>query len=251
LQTLGIIARQNKQYPRALELLWREEALREKAVGIRNPQTAKLLINIGNVYIDQGEYARALELHLRALGILESAAGPYHDLTLAAIGNVARVYAAQRDIPLAVKYQAQYEDVLEKNIAVNLTTGSEREKLVYLSGRSWQNDRVISLNLREAPEDRAARELAALVLLQRKGRVLDNVSDNLQALRQRLNPEDRKLLEELGNTNTELERRALGGPGKTPADEYRTQVSAFEERKRGMKPLSVNVGRNSARIRSR
>ena len=68
-----------------------------------------------------------------------------------------------------MKHETRYQDVLEKNIAMNLTIGSEREKLVYLKGRSFQNDPVISLNMREAPEDRAARELAALVLLQRKG----------------------------------------------------------------------------------
>jgi CHAT domain-containing protein len=231
LQSLGIIARYNKQYPRALEFFWRAEALREKAFGIQNPETAMLLINIGNVYISQGYYMRALELDQRALDILETVAGPYHNLTLTAIGNVARIYAAQGDIPLAVKYQTREEDVLEKNVAMNLTIGSEREKLSYLSGRSWRNDRVISLNLREAPEDRAARELATLVLLQRKGRVLDSVSGSVLALRERLNPEDRRLLEEWGNTNTELARCALGGPGKTPADEYRKQLAALEEKK--------------------
>jgi CHAT domain-containing protein len=249
MSNLGIIARQNKQYSRALELLWRAEALKEKALGIRSPQTTALLINIGNVYIAQGEYAQALELHQRALEILESAAGPYHKLTLAAIGNVARVYTLQRNIPLALTYQTRYEDVLEKNIAMNLTIGSEREKLAFLNGRSWQTDRVISLDLREAPENAAARELALLVLLQRKGRVLDSVSGAVGAMRLRLNAEDHSLLEELGKTNAELARRALGGPGKTPEDEYRKQLAALEEKKEKYEAaISVHSAEFSAQV---
>jgi CHAT domain-containing protein len=131
---------------------------------------------------------------------------------------------------------------------MNLTIGSEREKLAYLSGRSWRNDRVISLNLREAPEDRAARELTALVLLQRKGRVLDSVSGGVRALRERLNPEDRRLLEEWGNTNAELARRALAGPGKTPADEYRKQLAVFEEKKERYEAI---ISERSAEFRVR
>ena len=214
LTNLGIIARENKQYARALELLWRSESIKEKTLGSRHPETATRLINIGNVYLDQGDYARALELILRALGVLETAAGPYSDLTLAAIGDVARIYTLQRELPRAIEYQRRYEEVAEQNIALNLAAGSEREKLKYLSGSSSRTDRVISLSAREAPDDPTARELAAEVLLQRKGRLLDSVSSSVAALRQRLNAEDRKLLDDLVQNNAKLAELALGGPGK-------------------------------------
>ena len=84
LQNLGIVARQNKHYARALELLWRAEAIKEKSLGAGHPQTATLLINLGNLYHGLGDYQKELELHQRALHILETAAGPYHNLTLLA-----------------------------------------------------------------------------------------------------------------------------------------------------------------------
>jgi CHAT domain-containing protein len=231
LQNLAIIARQRKQYDRALELFWRAEAVREKALGSQHPQTAALLINIANVYGSEGLYAKALELHQRALGVLETAAGPNHSLTLIALGNIARTYAAQGDIAHATEYQTRYDATLEKNIELNLALGSEREKLAYVRSTAEQTDRTLSLCIQQAPDNQAACDLAAEVVLQRKGRVLDAMSGSLAALRQRLNTEDRKLLDDLGGIDAKLAGLSLNGPGKTPADEYRKQLAALQEEK--------------------
>jgi CHAT domain-containing protein len=231
LQNLAIIARQRKQYERALEFYWRAEVVREKALGSHHPQTAALLINIANVYDSEGQYTKALELHQRALDVLEIAAGPNHSLTLIALGNIARTYAAQGDIAHATEYQARYDATLEKNIELNLDLGSEREKLAYVRSTSEQTDRTLSLCIQQAPDHQAACDLAAVVVLQRKGRVLDAMSGSLSALRQRLNAEDRKLLDDLGAINARLAALALNGPGKTPVDEHRKQLAGLQEEK--------------------
>jgi len=231
LQNLAIIARQRKQYERALEFFWRAEAVREKALGSRHPQTAALLINIANVYDSQGQYAKALELHRRALDVLETAAGPNHSLTLLALGNIARTYAAQGDIGRATEYQTRFDATLEKNIELNLDLGSEREKLAYVRSTSEQTDRTLSLCIQQAPDYQAACDLAAAVVLQRKGRVLDAMSGSLSALRQRLNAEDRKLLDSLGQIDAKLAALALNGPGKTAPDEHRKQLAALQQEK--------------------
>jgi CHAT domain-containing protein len=231
LQNLAIIARSRKQYERALEFFWRAEAVREKALGSRHPQTAALLINIANVYDSQGQYAKALELHRRALDVLETAAGPNHSLTLLALGNIARTYAAQGDIGHATEYQTRFDATLEKNIELNLDLGSEREKLAYVRSTSEQTDRTLSLCIQQAPDYQAACDLAAAVVLQRKGRVLDAMSGSLSALRQRLNAEDRKLLDNLGQIDAKLAALALNGPGKTAPDEHRKQLAALQQEK--------------------
>jgi CHAT domain-containing protein len=231
LQNLAVIARQRKQYERALELYWRAEAVREKALGSHHPQTAALLINIANVYTSEGQYTKALELDRRALDVLETAAGPYHSLTLLALVNLARTYAAQGDIAHAVEYQTRYDGALEKNIELNLDLGSEREKLAYVRSTSEHTDRTLSLCIQQAPDNRAACDLAAAVVLQRKGRVLDAMSGSLSALRQRLNTEDRKLLDDLGQIDGKLAALVLNGPGKTAADEHQKQLAALHEQK--------------------
>src|SRR4030095_10304011 len=100
----------------------------------------------------------------------------------------------------------------EKQFALNLMTGSERQKLAFVRGLSERNDRkvlihlnldpgapdararcarlsertdrTISIHLNLAPDDPDARALAALVLLQRKGRVQDAMIDVMASVRQ-------------------------------------------------------------------
>jgi CHAT domain-containing protein len=228
LQNLGIIARQKKDYDHALELLSRSLGIKEKAFGRWNVDTAGLLVNIANVYSNQGQVTKSLKQHLEALEILETVGGPHHASTLLELGNVARAFAAVPDIPKAIEYEKRFNEVLEKNIAMNLAIGSDREKLAYLRSWSFRTDRTISLHVRQAADQQAAAEVAILALLQRKGRALDAMSTSIRELRERLGPEDQKLFDELGEANAHLARVALGGPGKTPMPEYRKQLATLE-----------------------
>ena len=98
---------------------------------------------------------------------------------------------------------------------------SERAKLAFAETVLERTGRTISLSVGAASEDPSAAELAALVLLQRKGRVQDAMSNSLTALRERLNEGDRQLFDQLQTTATQLARLALQGPGTTPPAEYR------------------------------
>jgi CHAT domain-containing protein len=247
LQNLGIIARQKHEYGSALELLSRSLAIKEKAFGRRNLDTAGLLVNIANVYGDQGEYAKALQGHLEALEILQAVGGPYHPSTLLVMGNVARAFAANRQISQAIEYEKRFNEALEKNLAINLAIGSDREKLAYLNGWSRRTDRTISLNVREAPDRQDAAEIAVLTLLQRKGRVLDAMSNGIRALHERASPEDRRLFEELDQANSTLAKLALNGPGKTPTEEYRKRLAAIEDRR---EKLEAGISGRSAEFRA-
>jgi len=243
LNNLGSVALERKEYARALELYQRAHAIREKALGSQHPDTVRLVTAIANVYGDQGNYTRALELHLQALDLSTASVGPYHRATWAALDGVARTYAALGDVPRAIEYRARFDEVHEKLIGWNLTIGSDREKLAYLKWISSQTDRTISLHVQQAPESAAARDLAALVLLQRKGRGLDAMSDSMAVLRQRLNAEDRKLLDELSETDARLARLALAGPAKVPRADWEKQIAALEERRERLE--SVVSGRSN------
>src|ERR1700732_798589 len=157
--------------------------MRERTLGQRHSATASLLVNIGNVYDSQGDYSKAIETFQRALDILETAAGPYHEWTLMTLGNLARANAAQGDSLDAVEYMARMDQAAEENLALNLAIGSEHDRVAYADTLAYQTSRTISLNIYDAPNDRAAAELAAQMILQRKGRVLDAVTDSMTALR--------------------------------------------------------------------
>ena len=242
LQNLGSIARIKKQYPRALEFLWRAEKIRAKNLGPRHQSTLALLINIANVYKDQGDLAKALELYHQALDGLEVTMGPYHNLTLMALANITSVHSIQGDARSALEYQTRVDQVVEKQIELNLAVGSERHMLAYSDWMADRTDRTISLHVQRFPDNPVAREMAAMAILQRKGRVLDAVSETIAALRRRLKPDDQRLLDQLAGTDTELARVALSGPGRTPPDEYKKKLNALEEQR---EKLEAQVSRST------
>lgn len=247
LSNLAIIAREKGQYQRALDLLQRAEAIREKAYGLRNSQTATTLISIGNVYRAQGDFAKAIDNYQRARQILETTAGVYHSLTRLTYVNAAIAYAAVGDIDHAVEYQTLSESILEKSIDLNLAIGSEHEKSQFLSAASERTDRTISVNAALAPDDPEATDLAALVLLQRKGRVLDAMSGSMAALRQRMSADDQKLLDQLNVTTAELAKLALHGASKSAPEEYQAQLAALGKQRES---LEAAISRRSAEFRT-
>ncbi len=208
---------------------------------------AALLNNTANIYKTQGDYAKSLELHKRVYSIFEESLGPHHSSTLVSLGNIARTYAAMGDVQNSVKFQTFTDETIEKSLTLNLAIGSERQKLAFFEALSDRTDRTISLHINLAPGDAAARDLAALVILQRKGRVLDAMSQTLSALRQRLNSDDQKLLDELNSTTAQLAKLELSGRGQMPLDDFRKQVATLEEQK---EKLESEISRRSTEFRA-
>lgn len=243
LRNLGSIARMKKQYDKALALFGRAETLQEKIYGDHHPETAALLINVGNVYKEEGNYAKALELFLRALDILKTAVGPYHTYVLNALANITNTYSALGDEAHAIQYEQKVYALADKQIELTLATGSERQKLAFADVMAQRTDRLISLHVREMPNDAAAGELAALAVLRRKGRVLDAMARSVATLREHMRPEDEKLIEELSTTTAQLAKFSLDGPGKMSDAEYEQQLHALQEKREG---LEASISQSSA-----
>jgi CHAT domain-containing protein len=231
LNNLGWIARLKKDYGAAETNYQRAIAIVEKKFGADNPRVAEILNNLANIFRATGDYAKSLESHLRVLRIAEATKGPYHPLTLTSLGNIARTYAAQGNLADAVRYQARVDAVIERNIDLNLAVGSERRKVSYLNSMAERTDRTISLAVDLAPNEAEAGALAALVLLQRKGRLQDAMSRSFAALHQRSTPEQRTLLERLNNTTAQLAALVLNGPQGLSVEEHRQRIQELEEEK--------------------
>src|SRR6266540_1243440 len=124
--------------------------LREKALGPDHPDVAQSLHNLAIIHRLKGDYAKAEPLFQRALDIKEKALGPEHPDVAEFLNLLARLYEARGDLTLAVTFQSRANEVSERNIALNLVTGSERQKLAYLATLLAQTDHIISLNARSA-----------------------------------------------------------------------------------------------------
>ncbi len=244
---LGRLARERKDYAKAEECYSKAVAIVEKAFGPENSRLAMILNNMANIYRAKGEYAKSLEAHLQVLRISETTRGAYHPLTLLSLGNIAKTYAAQGNIAEAIKFQARVDGVIERNIELNLIIGSERQKLSYLNAVTERTDRTISLNSDLAPGDQTASALAALVLLQRKGRVLDAMSGSFASLRQKSTPEEQALLKQYNDVTAQLAHLVLNGPQGMAFQEHQKKVGELEEEK---EKLEAEISRRSAEFRA-
>jgi CHAT domain-containing protein len=247
LQNLGIIERELKNYAKAEEYYSRVLAFRERVVGPDHPDVAAICTNLANIYRLKGDVRRALEMHFRALGISEKT-GPYDRGVLLALGNIARTYAAAGDTANAITFQNRVDEAIETQLSLNLAIGSERQKLAYSRTVADRTDRTISLDLETAPGKGDARTRAAVVLMQRKGRVLDAMTDTFGILRQHTtDARDQHLLDELKQATVQLAQLALNGPGGMSLDDYRKTLEQAEERK---EKLEAAISERSAEFRA-
>ena len=247
LNNLGRIARGRKDYASAEEYYKRAIEITDRKFGPDNARVGEILNNLANIYRAKGDYTRSLDAHLRVLRIAGSNKGPNHPMTLTSLGNIARTYAGQGNIPDAIKFQTQVDSVIERNIEMNLAIGSERRKLSYLNSVAERTDRTISLSLTEAADEPAAGALAALVLLQRKGRVQDALSQSFASLRQRSTPAGQALLERFNNTSAQLANLVLNGPQGISPEEHRKRVLEAESEK---ERLETEISIQSAEFRA-
>jgi CHAT domain-containing protein/tetratricopeptide (TPR) repeat protein len=249
LQNLGIVARQRKDYATAEQYQLRVLAIRKNMVGPEHGDVAATLNNLALIYRDKGDIPRALETMTEALRVFEAAQGPYAGGTLIAVGNLARMYAAQRDFTNAIVFQRRADAIVEVQIALNLAVGSERQKLALVNSSVDRTDRTISLHLNLAPDDEDAAALAGLVVLQRKGRVLDAMTDTFEAVRRRADaPEERALLDQLRTTTAELASVALNPPSDLSGSERRRSIGELERRK---EKLEAQMSDRNAEFRLR
>jgi CHAT domain-containing protein len=230
LQNLGIIAKRRKDYVAAEHYYTRSLQIRERLAGPDHPDVAILLNNLGNVYAASGDTARALETHFRGLHILEHAS--YDPRLIVSLSSIARIYAATGQIGQAVAFRRRIEEIAERQFSANLVIGSERQKLAMSDQMAERTDRTISLHLQQAIDDPEAGTLAVQVLLQRKGRVLDVMTDAFAAVRQRLaDAGDQDLLDEYNRISTDLAQVVLAGPRQDGLEAYDRRVSDLRSRK--------------------
>ncbi len=195
-----------------------------------------------------GKYDEARPLAESALAIREKALGAKHPDVAISLNCLAQLYESTGEIAKAVGFQSRASLVSEHNLALNLGTGSERQKQAYLATFAREYNRIVSLHVRTAPNDAAARDLALTTLLQRKGRALDAMTDSIAALRRRANSQDQALLDRLKGTSEQLARLALGGPQRITPAEHQRRIKALEEQK---EKLEAEISARSAEFRTR
>lgn len=190
LNSLGALYRSQGELSQAEPFLKRALSLVESR-GKENIYSTFVLNNLALLYQAQGKYNQAEPLLQRTLALREKVLGQEHPDVASSFSNLASLYQAQGNTNLALEFRSLSNNIAEHNLALILTTGSETQKRNYLATLSSATNATISLHVQSAPTNPQAARLALTTILQRKGRVLDALTDSLQAVRGRLNPQSR------------------------------------------------------------
>jgi len=243
--SLATIATRQKQFDRAIKLY--------KTV-IKTYKTAGMDISVGgplsmiaNTYRVKGDYKKALAASDKVRARYEKSFGKNHPITLTQTETEATVRVLMGQVGRAVKLLAKVHATLEPYTTTILAAGTEADNRQYLASIAYQLDSVLTVHRSHAPDNTEATTLAMNMILQRKGRLLDAVADIFGAMRRRMTPTDRKLLDQLRAARRKLSDLVIGGLGKRTPEQYQKELGAAETR---VKALEAKIRKRSADYRS-
>jgi CHAT domain-containing protein/lipopolysaccharide biosynthesis regulator YciM len=249
LNNLATVLGESGDTVRAEELLKRALAITEKSLGADHPDVAIILNAMGRLHYLRGETKEEEALYSRALAVAEKSLGADHPQVANYLNNLATIYWAQGATERALNALTRAADIRERHIATMLTVGSEQQKRLYMATLAAETDGILAFHTTGAPTDRQAAALALTTVLRRKGRVLDVVSDQIAALRRRLDPEDQKLLDALAAARAELARLTIKSDEHAATEEQR--AAASEERRAAEARLGAEVERLEQEVSAR
>ena len=228
INNLATLYQAMRSYSQAELLYQRSLAIREKVLGKDHPDVANSLNNLAALYQDLGNYSQTELLYQRSLAIREKVLGKEHPDVASSLNNLALLYQSQSDSARALEFLNRGSNIEERNLALTLMVGSEAQKRAYIATLSSTNNLAVSLHIQSAPNNSQTTRLALTIVLRRKGRVLDALTDSVQTLRQNLNSDDQKLLDELAATRSQLATLIFKQPENIPLDQYRQQVATLK-----------------------
>jgi CHAT domain-containing protein/Flp pilus assembly protein TadD len=246
LNGLGIIYRDKGNYVEAESLLRRALQIRETALGLIHTDVAASLNELAVLEGKKGNYDEAERFYRQALDISEKVLGPMHPVMAQLLTRLSILQEAQGKINNAISNQVRANTINERNIGIHIAAGSERQKRAYLATLSGGSDRTLSLHTRSAQIDRVALNMALSVVLQRKGRTLEAMTNLFTQLRSRANGDDQILFNQLANTVSQLAKLIYGGQEIKNNVTYRSQINQLEEQR---EKIEAELSRRSAEFR--
>jgi len=246
LGNLGLLYLHKQDYDKAEPLFVRALEISEKKLGGEHSTVAHMLNNLGLLHLRKGEYAEAEPLLLRSLAIFQKANGPNHPFGARVLGNLADLYWSRGDLAKAAEFQRKYLAVRERNLDLNLFTGSERQKLAYMETLTRDVDSAVSMQASLSPLSRELKEISFTLILSRKGRTLDAMAGSISALRTRARPADQELIDRLADARTRLAALTLRGAANDRPEAYSKKLQEVGEQR---EKLEDDLSRRSAEFR--
>lgn len=236
------------QFAKAEPLVIRALEIKEKFLGLEHSDVALSLSDLSALYFSQGQAAKAEPLIGRALAIYEKTLGPDHPYVGQILLGNSLITWSLNNLAEALIAMQRSITIREYHLGFFLMKGSEEEKRAYMGAIAFDPPMAISLQQAVGSANLAATRLALTTLLQRKGRILDAISADVANLRERLNEQDRALLDQLAairNQQSSLSNLALQGK---IAPEYHDEKARLEAEAQA---LEAKISSHSAEFKTK
>ncbi len=243
LGNLGDIYKITGDYVKAESSLLRALEISEKKLGPEHRDVAILLNGLGILYRAKGDYEKSESSFQRSLKITEKRLGAENPGVAFVLNNLSGLYEAKGDYEKALECKTKAFFIKERNLALNVYAGSERQKLVYLSTFIGDVNTTISLHTKSMPQSEEAKRLALSAILGRKGKALDVMADVHGMLRSHASDENKILIDQYAETTKQLSAFSLKGPGREGIEKYKQNIKALEEKK---EKLEIEISNRNA-----
>lgn len=225
---LALLYIQNKNFKSAKPLLHRALTINEKAYGLEHPFVATTLNNLAELYRMKGEYTHAVSFYQRALEIMEKTFGYEHPDLAILVGNFALLRWAQSDYAETLKLFKRVIAIQEKNLNINFSTGSEAQKQSYIDLLNTINNGIFSFHLNILYGNLEAARLAFTTLIERKSRVLGDLTQQAMLIRKNPTKEMLLLLQQLSVNRTKYANLFHQESSRMTANYYQKRAKSLE-----------------------
>jgi CHAT domain-containing protein/Tfp pilus assembly protein PilF len=217
----------------------------------KSPRLASLLNNYGLLLAANGQFESAAEHFDSALAIQRESLGPGDSRTADTLSNQGVLFWAWNKPANALEALRGANEIYERTLSLLMDSGAERQKSASAGFARVALHVAITLHMRVLPDDSESRRLAARLVLQRKGRLLDAVVSPLEALRRNSGPEENKLLAELRKIRTQRAVIFFDSPSEGGEASRVRLLRELEEREENIETAIGDLGRQlKARSRS-
>lgn len=220
-QLMGEYALAQALYQQALEI-------DKKALGENHPNYATDLNNLAGLYDTTGEYGKALPMYQQASGIWKKALGEAHPDYAVSLNNQAFLQGILKHHSESLALFLQGQSVVNRNINDVFAIGTEQQKLLFVQKQSPGYFGALSLVHRRFVNNEMALKSALDLVLSRKGIVFDAQARQQDAIARNLDPETKKLWDDLSNQRAMLAKLMQNKPAQMSGEDYQKRIVEFQ-----------------------
>jgi CHAT domain-containing protein/Flp pilus assembly protein TadD len=232
LDSLAFLHSRTRRVRKARKLLKRVLSIYKRRFSGTHPLIARTLIRLGQIAEYTGEIKGARRLYLKAMKIQKQVLGTRHVDLANTYGNLGRLAWLRGRFREATAYLSKEVSIADRLLTASLSVGTERTRRMFLETLTGETNALMTYVVKSGHQ--AAADLAAAVILQRKGRVLDTLRAGWTALRNNLGDDEIALIRDLRAARDMMARLTLSPPRNVSRDALASRLSELARRAEAM-----------------